>query len=104
MAEMTEVRRAKGYDQSCKYLSDHDPADFLALVGAITLDEPVEIERIERELVTPARAVDQLFCLRTTAGTRLAHLEVNTRWRDNLPARVADYAVRIWLPLQEPMC
>lgn len=94
---MSEAGRSRIYDQTGKFLSDHDPVGFLRLLGAIATDENVRVEILERELVTPSRAVDQLFCGTDEHGTRLLHGEVQTFWKGTVPSRVADYGARIWL-------
>lgn len=100
---MAEISDAKGYDQTCKYLSDGDPVGFLGLVGAIRLDEEVRVDQLKPELITPSRPVDMLYRVTNASGSRLVHVEVNLHWRNNLPSRAADYGVRIWLAEQEPV-
>ncbi|MGH9843537.1 MAG: hypothetical protein ACREEM_32770 [Blastocatellia bacterium] len=92
-----QVGDAKGYDQTGKYLSDHDPIGFLRLIGAIESEENVTIEIVERELITPSRAVDRLYRVTDARGTRLTHGEIQTRWKGAVPPRVADYGARIYL-------
>ena len=94
---MSDAGKSKVYDQAGKFLSDHDPVGFLRLLGAIRSDENVTVEILERELVTPARAVDQLFRVTDERGSRLVHGEVQTHWKGAVPSRVADYGARIYL-------
>ncbi|MFN7948496.1 MAG: hypothetical protein U0Z53_24300 [Blastocatellia bacterium] len=94
---MSNAGKSKVYDQAGKFLSDHDPVGFLRLLGAIESDENVTVEILERELVTPSRAVDQLFRVTDERGSRLVHGEVQTHWKGAVPSRVADYGARIYL-------
>ena len=59
---MDEVSQRKGYDQAGKHLSDHDPVGFLRLLGAITTEDEVEVEVLERELITAARSGWLISC------------------------------------------
>jgi hypothetical protein len=94
---MSDVGKTKGYDQAGKHLGDHDPIGFLQLLGAIGADEEVEVEIIERELITPARAVDGLYRVSSAERSRLVHGEIQARWKGAVPPRVADYGARIHL-------
>lgn len=94
---MSDVRNRKGYDQAGKHLGDQDPVGFLQLLGAIRVGEDVEVEIIERELITPARAVDGLYRVRTAERSRLIHGEIQAHWKGAVPPRIADYGARIHL-------
>jgi hypothetical protein len=94
---MSEVSNRKGYDQAGKHLGDQDPVGFLQLLGAIRVGEDVEVEVIERELITPARAVDGLYRVRTAECARLIHGEIQAHWKGAVPPRIADYGARIHL-------
>jgi hypothetical protein len=67
---LSETSHARVYDRVGRFVSDYDPVSFL-LPGAIASDENVTVEILERELVTPSRAVDQLFRVTDERGSRL---------------------------------
>ncbi len=100
---MTDPLKTKSYDQSGKYLSDRDPVGFLQLLGAIGSEEVVEIEVVDRELLTPSRAVDRLYRVRDQDRSRLVHGEFQARWKHLVPWRVTDYGARIYLLTNEPV-
>ncbi len=86
---------AKPYDRLFKTLAEEDPRGLLYLFGSLSLDEPAEIEVVDRELVLPALAVDHVYRVRSGPRRWIAHYEAQTRYRADLPERIAWYAMAL---------
>ena len=82
------------YDLASKYLLDRWAGDLLALLfpdGAVRLIE----NKGAIELPSVARRIDHLLLVRRGRKKRLVHVEVQTEWTPDLPARIADYRTRL---------
>jgi predicted transposase YdaD len=85
------------YDDAFKKLADRDPAALLLLLGALSPGETAKIELLPRELRTGKQIADQLYLVTTSAGTRIVHIEAQTRWDPEMPERVLDYELIGWI-------
>lgn len=85
------------YDDAFKDLSDIDPESLLLLLGAIAPGESVTIEKLERELRASKQIADQPYLVRRNTAARILHIEAQSRWKYNVPPRLLDYGVYLWL-------
>ena len=85
------------YDQAFKFLAEDDPESLLILLGAIEPGEPVEIELLPREVGLSALFPDQPYLIRKGQEERIKHVEAQTEWPDNMPERMTEYALLLWL-------
>ncbi|MGH9840607.1 MAG: hypothetical protein ACREEM_17660 [Blastocatellia bacterium] len=85
------------YDDAFKDLSDLDPEALLLLLGVIVPGESVTIEKVERELRAAKQIADQPYLVRRGDDARIIHIEAQSRWKHNVPPRLLDYGVYLWL-------
>jgi hypothetical protein len=85
------------FDDAFKDLSDLDPEALLLLLGVIAPGERVTIEKVERELRAAKQIADQPYLVSRNEDARIFHIEAQTRWKNNVPPRMLDYAVYLWL-------
>lgn len=85
------------YDDAFKSLADRDPAALLVMLGALSPNEQATIEALPRELRAGKQIADQLYLVTTATGTRIVHIEAQTRWETALPERVLDYELIGWI-------
>src|SRR2546421_3464 len=67
------------------------------LIGALREGETAEVIAEPPELISSSLLPDILYTVRSTRGERLLHLEIQTRYQETVPERVAIYGARIWL-------
>ncbi|MDX2043279.1 MAG: hypothetical protein SF097_18830 [Acidobacteriota bacterium] len=85
----------KPYDTAFKDLADQDPVALLRLVGA--LPEGATVKPLPREMTAPALFADQPYEVISATEHFVAHLEAQTYYADDVPARVAKYQAIIWI-------
>ncbi len=93
----------KPYDQAFKYLAEQDPETLLLLCGAIRPGENVRIERLSQELTVSVKIPDQLYLIERNGVKELAHIESQTVYIQEIPARTLDYYLRAWIKYQLPV-
>ena len=95
---------SKNYDQIFKSLAEDDPRGMLYLFGGIPLSEPCEVESLDREIGLPALSVDHVYRVRQPGQPdRLAHFEIQTRYKADVPERVAWYMTSLALKFRIPV-
>ena len=91
------------YDRLFKTLVEDDPRGFLHLFGSLPLDAKAEIEVVDRELNLPTLSVDHVYRVRAEQKEWLAHYEVQTRYKSDVPERLAWYAQSLALKFKIPL-
>ena len=91
----------KPYDTAFKDLAEQEPEALLQLIGALPPDAVVRL--LPREVSAPAPAADQPFEVTTPTEHFLAHAEAQTRWRDDVPARMVEYEAIFWVNYRLPV-
>ncbi len=85
------------YDDAFKDLAEQDPEALLLLLGALDPEEHATITLLSRELRASKQMADQPYLVTTPAGTRIVHVEAQTRYDAEMPERMLDYGLRLWL-------
>ena len=88
---------SKPYDRLFKTLAEEDPRGLLHLFGSLSLDVEAKIEAVEREVGLPALAVDHVYNVQTHNQHWLAHYEVQTHYKSDVPERLVWYGVALAL-------
>ncbi len=91
----------KPYDTAFKDLAEQEPEALLRLIGALPHDAVVRL--LPREVSSPALAADQPFEVTSPTEHFLAHAEAQTRWRDDVPARMVEYEAVFWVNYRLPV-
>jgi hypothetical protein len=79
----------KPYDTAFKDLAEQDPEALLRLIGA--LPEGATIRPLPREVTAPALFTDQPYEVMRGDEKFVAHVEAQTFYEDDLPARTVRY-------------
>ncbi|HMV81759.1 MAG TPA: hypothetical protein PLD20_09705 [Blastocatellia bacterium] len=85
----------KPYDTAFKDLAEQDPEALLRLIGA--LPEGATIKLLPREVTAPALFTDQPYEVTAAAEHFVAHLEAQTYYDDDIPARTVKYDAILWV-------
>jgi predicted transposase YdaD len=93
----------KPFDEAFKYLAEKDAKALLLLLGAIRRGERARIKLLPREVSVSAQLPDQPYEVTTGGNRRLVHVEAQTVYDPNLPDRMLEYAVRLWLRYRLPI-
>lgn len=91
----------KPYDTAFKRLADQDPEALLRLVGALPPGATVRV--LPREISAPALATDQPYEVIGENLHYIAHLEEQTRWRQDVPQRIVEYDALFWINFHLPV-
>ncbi len=86
----------KPYDDAFKDVAEHAAEALLRLIGALPEDGRV-VESLPREVSAQALLPDQPYKIEVGGGTRIAHIEAETRYKPDILHRVAGYQTRLWL-------
>jgi predicted transposase YdaD len=97
------ISMTKPYDQAFKYLAEDDPTGLLLMLGAIRPGQEVLIQPLAREVSVSAQLPDQPYQIRSGGVTWIIHVEAQTVYDSNLPDRMMEYAVRLWLKHRLPI-
>lgn len=91
----------KPYDTAFKHLAEQDPEALLRLVGALPPDAKVRV--MPREISAPALAADQPYEVIGENLHYIAHLEEQTRWKQDVPNRIVEYDALFWINFHLPV-
>ena len=91
----------KPYDTAFKDLAEQEPELLLQLIGALPPDATVKV--LPREISAPMLAADQPYEVTSAAEHFIAHVEAQTRWQADVPARVVEYKTLFWLNRHLPV-
>ena len=94
---------AKPYDRLFKSFAEDDPRGLLHLFGSLPLDTAAEVEALGREQNLPTLAVDHVYRVKTADREWLVHFEVQTRYKSDVPQRLAWYGVSLGLGFRLPL-
>jgi len=97
------VPNSARFDRVFKSLAEADPRGLLHLIGALPLDQPAEIEPVDREVGIPALRVDHLFKVRSQNREWMVHFEVQARYRGDEPDRMGWYGTSVVLKHRIPL-
>ncbi|HWQ34788.1 MAG TPA: hypothetical protein VNQ79_18205 [Blastocatellia bacterium] len=92
---------AKPYNSAFKDLTEQDPEALLQLIGALPPGATVRL--LPREVSVQALLPDQPFEITHADGQHLAHVEAQTRYEPDIPSRIADYNVYLWVRYRLPV-
>jgi predicted transposase YdaD len=98
-----QTMSTKPYDQAFKYLAEQDAEALLLLLGDLQPGQPAQITLLPREISVAAQLPDQPYEVVTAEGRRLVHVEAQTAYDHNLPDRMMDYGLRLWLKYRLPL-
>ena len=93
----------KPYDQAFKFLAERDAEALLLLLGDMQPGQEAEIRVLPREVSISTQLPDQPYEVITSGGRRLVHVEAQTAYDANLPERMLEYAIRLWLKYRLPI-
>jgi predicted transposase YdaD len=85
----------KPYDTAFKDLAEREPELLLRLIGA--LPPGATVKPLAREISAPMLAADQPYEVTSPAEHFIAHVEAQTRWELDVPARVVKYKALFWI-------
>src|SRR5215210_4435924 len=85
----------KPYDTAFKDLAEQDPEALLRLIGA--LPEGATIKPLPREVTAPALFTDQPYEVTRGEEKFVAHVEAQTYYEDDVPARTVKYDAILWV-------
>ena len=91
----------KPFDDAFKDLAEQDAAALLRLLDAIP--PGATVTPLPREVSIQALLPDQPYEINLAGQRHIAHLEAQTYYESDLPHRVADYDVRLWLKYRLPV-
>lgn len=91
----------KPYDTAFKDLAEQDPEALLRLVGA--LPEGATVTPLPREVTAPALFPDQPYLVTTQRERFVAHLEAQTYYVGDEPARLVRYDAVLWINTELPV-
>jgi hypothetical protein len=92
---------SKPYDTAFKDLAEQDPGALLLLLGAIR--PGASVKPLPREVAVQALLPDQPYEITEEGRTYIAHVEAQTRFEPDIPARVGDYGVYLWSRYRVPV-
>ncbi len=84
----------KPYDTAFKDLAEQDAEALLRLLGA--LPPGATVRALPREVSAPALLPDQPYEITAGEDKRIAHLEAQTRYENDVPLRLVGYDVLLW--------
>ena len=84
----------KPYDTAFKDLAEQDAEALLRLLGA--LPPGATVRALPREVSAPALLPDQPYEITNGDDKRIAHLEAQTRYENDVPLRIVGYDVLLW--------
>ncbi|MGH9722429.1 MAG: hypothetical protein ACRD8O_19635 [Bryobacteraceae bacterium] len=91
------------FDQAVKLFAEDDPRGFLYLFAGVPLDAPVSIEPVERELQVQPIHADHAYLVTEEQRQWICHFEAQTRYRSDVPDRLARYGTMLWLVHNKPV-
>lgn len=91
----------KPFDDAFKDLAEQDAEALLRLLDAIP--PGATVTPLPREVSIQALLPDQPYEINLAGQKHIAHLEAQTYYESDLPHRVADYDVRLWLKYRLPV-
>lgn len=94
-------RDSKPYDTAFKDLAEQAPELLLRLIGALPPGATVRL--LPREVSAPALLTDQPYEVSTASERFVTHIEAQTRYRDNVPARLVEYGALLWISYRLPV-
>jgi len=95
------VTDKKPYDTAFKHLAEQDPEALLRLIGALPPGAKVRV--MAREISAPALAADQPYEVIGENLHYIAHLEEQTRWKQDVPNRIVEYDALFWINFHLPV-
>jgi predicted transposase YdaD len=94
-------RDTKPYDSAFKDLAEQDPEALLLLLEALPPGATVKL--LPREVSVQALLPDQPYEITRGEEKQLVHVEAETRYKAEVPTRVADYMVYLWVRYRLPV-
>jgi predicted transposase YdaD len=91
----------KPFDDAFKDLAEQDAAALLALIGA--LPPGATVTPLPREVSVQALLPDQPYEISVEGRKHVVHFEAQTYYDRELPYRIVDYDVRLWLKYRLPV-
>lgn len=91
----------KPFDDTFKDLAEQDAEVLLRLLDAIP--PGATVTPLPREISIQALLTDQPYEIDVAGQKHIAHLEAQTYYESDLPYRVADYDIRLWLKYRLPV-
>ncbi|MGH9940303.1 MAG: hypothetical protein ACREAM_29020, partial [Blastocatellia bacterium] len=91
----------KPFDDAFKDLAEQDAEVLLRLLDAIP--PGATVTPLPREVSVQALLPDQPYEISVAGQKHIARLEAQTYYESDLPHRVADYDVRLWLKYRLPV-
>jgi predicted transposase YdaD len=91
----------KPFDDAFKDLAEQDAAALLTLIGA--LPPGATVTPLPREVSVQALLPDQPYEVSVEGRKHVVHFEAQTYYDRELPYRIVDYDVRLWLKYRLPV-
>ncbi len=91
------------YDRLFKTMAEEDPRGLLHLFGTLPLHARARVEVLDRELNLPALSVDHVYGVWTPGAHWMAHYEMQTRYKSDVPERLAWYGQALTLKFRLPV-
>lgn len=91
------------FDQTVKFLADHDPEALLRAFGPWPREGTARVTKAPRDVPLPARLPDLLYEVSSDTERWIAHVEVQTEDTPAMDDRMVEYMVLAWWTFRQPI-